>query len=153
MLSVLAAGFAVSPAAAAPPVGHVAKPLPPGPKCITTTIAKITTRLVSDDPVTGKETQVPGSGSDVVMRGKLPDPFLGSIQPQVVFYDEAEENKLIARERVGDKVQACIVSVPSSDDPDCNPRKDGRGRGVRVYDYRRHFAYEGLNSEHGCGGA
>jgi hypothetical protein len=153
MLSLLAASFTVSRAAAAPPIGHAAKPLPAGPKCITTTIAKITTRLVSDDPATGKETQVPGSGYDVVMRGKLPDPFLGSIEPQVVFYQDADENKLIAREHVGDKVQACIVSVPSADDPECHPKEDGRGRILRIYDYRRHFAYKGPNSEHMCGGA
>jgi hypothetical protein len=35
----------------------------------------------------------------------------------------------------------------------CNPDQDARGRTYRVYDYRQKQQYNGINSEHDCGGA
>jgi hypothetical protein len=130
-----------------------AGPLPSGRNCITTTVARITTRLTSEDS-SGKESQVPGSGYQIVLNGRLPDKYGGYLEPTLVFYQEAAENTLIARERVGDKVQVCVTGFPDADDPAvCNPKTDRRGRELRVYDYARKFAYEGPNSEHMCGGA
>jgi hypothetical protein len=62
-------------------------------------------------------------------------------------------------ERVGDAVQICLTGFPLPRvDPKthqvlCNPDADARGFEFRVYDYRQHAAYIGINSEHGCGGA
>ncbi len=114
---------------------------------------RITTRLTSEDPETGKEVQDPGSGSQIFMRGRLPDKYGGWVYPTVVFYQEAPENALVARERAGDKVQVCVIAFPDADDPECDPKVDRRGRTLRVYDYARRFAYEGPTSEHMCGGA
>jgi hypothetical protein len=51
-------------------------------------------------------------------------------------------------------VQVCVTGFPDDDDPAaCDPKKDRRGRKLRVDDYARKFAYEGPNSEHLCGGA
>jgi hypothetical protein len=146
--AITAAGGLASPAKQSD-----AKPLPAGPECITTTVLRITTRLTSQDSETGKESQVPGSGSQIFMRGRLPDKYGGWLEPTVVFYQEAAENKLIARERAGDRVQVCAIGFPGTDDAECNPKTDRRGRELRVYDYARRFAYEGPNSEHMCGGA
>jgi hypothetical protein len=153
----LAAALAAFTATSALPSGAAqpgAKPLPAGPECITTTVLRITTRLTSQDPDTGKETQVPGSGYQIIMRGRLPDKYGGWLEPTVVFYQDAPENKLVARERAGDKVQVCAIGFPDADDLTvCNPKTDRRGRNLRVYDYARRFSYEGPNSEHMCGGA
>jgi hypothetical protein len=141
-------------AAAAGPGIARAKPLPPGPNCIDSTVRRITTRLTSGDAAKGTETQVPGSGYQIFIRGRLPDKFGGTLEPTIVFYQEAPQNALIARERAGDRVQVCVTGFPEIDpDAGCNPVTDRRGRLLRVYDYARHFAYAGANSEHGCGGA
>jgi hypothetical protein len=129
-----------------------AKPLPAGKNCIVTTVARITTRLTGSDG-SGKEVQDPGSGSQIFMKGRLPDKYGGYLQPTLVFYQEEAENKLIARERAGDKVQVCVISFPDTSDPECDPKTDRRGRTLRVYDYAHKFVYEGPNSEHMCGGA
>jgi hypothetical protein len=61
-------------------------------------------------------------------------------------------NPIMVKERVGDKVQVCLISSPIPM-AGCNPDKDLRGRWYRVFDYRLHVAYSGSSSEHGCGGA
>lgn len=61
-------------------------------------------------------------------------------------------NSVMHNERRGDRVQVCLIAVPPADEY-CNPKKDSRGRGYRVYDYRQHAAYSGSNANHGCGGA
>ena len=65
---------------------------------------------------------------------------------------------IMIAERRGDKVQVCFLGVPAPRQMPgtilgCNPDKDPRGRGYRVYDYRQHKSYAGWNSNHGCGGA
>jgi hypothetical protein len=77
----------------------------------------------------------------------------------VVHYDGDPTNKLMESERKGDRVQVCLVSFPTpSHDLQtgavvCDPNTDPRGMTFRVYDYKRHAAYVGPDSEHGCGGA
>lgn len=64
---------------------------------------------------------------------------------------------LMMAEKKGDKVQVCFLESPLpyffNRRLRCNPDVDSRGRTYRVYDYRRHAAYYGGNSTHGCGGA
>lgn len=77
----------------------------------------------------------------------------------VVHYDGDRGNKLMEAEKPGDKVQVCLVAFPTpTRDPQtgkviCDPNVDSRGMVYRVYDYRRHAAYMGPDSQHSCGGA
>ncbi|MDQ2858313.1 MAG: hypothetical protein M3R53_06635 [Candidatus Eremiobacteraeota bacterium] len=77
----------------------------------------------------------------------------------VVHYDGDRTNKLMQSEKIGDKVQVCLVAFPTpTHDPQtgkvvCNPNIDPRGLVYRVYDYRHHAAYMGPDSQHSCGGA
>jgi len=77
----------------------------------------------------------------------------------VVHYDGDRGNKVMESEKRGDQVQVCLVSFPTpTRDPQtgrviCDPNVDSRGIVYRIYDYRRHAAYMGPNSQHGCGGA
>jgi len=61
-------------------------------------------------------------------------------------------NAIDAYERPGDRVQVCLIYVPS--ESECpNVASDQRGRVYRVYDYKAQAAYRIQNSQHGCGGA
>lgn len=65
---------------------------------------------------------------------------------------------VMVAEHRGDRVQVCFLGVPAPRQMPgtilgCNPDKDPRGRGYRVYDYRQQKSYAGWNSNHGCGGA
>lgn len=77
----------------------------------------------------------------------------------VVHYQNEPENGLMMSEKPGDVVQVCLMDYPSPqyDAKEkrsiCNPDIDARGYDFRVYDYKRHRAYYGSNTEHGCGGA
>jgi hypothetical protein len=77
----------------------------------------------------------------------------------VTHYQEDRENNVMQAERVGDKVQVCLMSFPiplyeaSIKGYRCNPDEDQRGWYFRVYDYRQRKAYFGPNLQHGCGGA
>ena len=68
-------------------------------------------------------------------------------------------NDVMQAERPGDRVQLCLAGFPlprvdpSTHRVECNPDSDARGFTFRVYDYRRHAAYIGMNAEHDCGGA
>jgi hypothetical protein len=61
-------------------------------------------------------------------------------------------NPVMNQQRVGDKVQVCLLSAPTKS-RFCNPDKDSRGRIYRIYDYRLKAAYVGTNGNHLCGGA
>jgi hypothetical protein len=61
-------------------------------------------------------------------------------------------NSVIAKQKVGNKVQVCLISTPSKE-RFCNPEKDSRGRFYRIYDYQLKAAYVGTNGNHLCGGA
>ena len=71
---------------------------------------------------------------------------------EVVHYQGDQQLAVMSRERVGDRVQLCLVSRPKKDQY-CDPTTDRRGVEFRVYDYRLRQSYSGINSEHGCGGA
>ena len=64
----------------------------------------------------------------------------------------AKPSDAIARQKVGDKVQICLLNSPRPSQY-CDPTKDSRGRVFRVYNYRLKAAYTGWNANHGCGGA
>jgi hypothetical protein len=83
--------------------------------------------------------------------------FLGSdaanhMRAAVVHYQDTPGNHIMAGERPGDRVQVCFLSRPAPT-AGCDPDQDARGRTFRVYDYRQHAQYDGMNSEHDCGGA
>jgi hypothetical protein len=61
---------------------------------------------------------------------------------------EYNSNTVVDHQRVGDKVQVCLIKVPAH----C-PEGDDRGKTYRVYDYLQKAAYTMADSQHGCGGA
>jgi hypothetical protein len=77
----------------------------------------------------------------------------------VVHYDGDPSNKAMQGEKPGSRVQVCFIAFPTpTHDPKtgqvfCDPNNDPRGMTFRVYDYARHVAFMGPNSQHGCGGA
>jgi hypothetical protein len=64
----------------------------------------------------------------------------------------ATAGSLLDQQKVGDKVQVCLIGSPPADES-CNPQKDPRGRVYRVFNYRQKSAYSGTNANHLCGGA
>ncbi|MBD5635767.1 MAG: hypothetical protein IAI49_14965 [Candidatus Eremiobacteraeota bacterium] len=140
------------------PCAPLAGPLPHSHECIHARVKSVSTRLVTIDPKTGRTLPIPGSGSEIVFTGSLPDRYARVLKPTVTLYQGDKANALVARERPGDRVQVCVIRFPrpyatAGGVGACNPRVDIRGRSLRVYDYRLRFAYVGQNSEHGCGGA
>src|SRR5579883_1603496 len=59
-------------------------------------------------------------------------------------------SEVAAAERPGDRVQLCLILMPSRT-AGCDPTVDDRGREYRVYDYRQNATYRGLSGEHLCG--
>lgn len=120
--------------------------------CVNTTVRSVGPRLVGDGQktFTAKDFE---SGAEVEFNTTLgSDPANPNMRAAVVHYQDTPGNNIMMRERPGDKVQVCFVSRPAPT-TECDPDKDGRGRVFRVYDYRQHAQYSGMNSEHGCGGA
>jgi hypothetical protein len=110
---------------------------PPGPEyeesayiCTDTTVKSIGSRLTDGD---GKP--MPNMGSAVAFASGL----------SLVDY---ETPKVVELQRVGDKVQVCLIAVPQN----C-PKGDDRGKLYRVFDYRQKASYEMADSQHMCGGA
>ena len=64
----------------------------------------------------------------------------------------AKLNSVMDLQKVGDRVQVCLISIPD-EDGSCDLKKDPRGRVYRVYNYRLKDAYSGSNANHSCGGA
>jgi hypothetical protein len=64
----------------------------------------------------------------------------------------ATAGSLLDQQKVGDKVQVCLIGSPPAD-ASCHPAKDPRGRVYRVFNYRQKSAYSGTNANHLCGGA
>jgi len=123
---VLLSLFLAAPSAHADAVEQSAIPY----QCEDTKIKKIGTRLVD-----GSGNPVPNSGPTVLFENGV----------SIVEY---QTNDVVDHQRVGDKVQVCLIKVPAH----C-PEGDDRGREYRVYDYRQKAAYTMINSQHGCGGA
>ena len=64
----------------------------------------------------------------------------------------ARLNSVMDLQKVGDKVQVCLISMPD-EAGSCDLKKDSRGRVYRVYNYRLKGDYSGFNANHSCGGA
>jgi hypothetical protein len=150
------AGFALSaglPAAADDDPDYL-----PGPwhframSCIDTTVVQVLPRLANEGQThfTAADFQ---TGVQVFFNTGLGiTPLFSHGRAGVVHYQNMPDNDVMAAEHPGDRVQVCYLGGPAPT-PYCNPDKDDRGRNYRVYDYKTHKQYWGMNSEHGCGGA
>jgi len=93
----------------------------------------------------------PSSGFYAVFQSKLGVEQFPDYHAAVVDRSAAP-NSALAQQKVGDKVQICLIASPAKDKY-CDPDKDSRGRFFRVYNYRLKAAYSGTNANHWCGGA
>jgi hypothetical protein len=130
--------------------------------CTKATVSEVAPRLTSGTPK--KWTKADFAGG-VQVSFKIPRGYKfintpHAINPtSVTHYQDEPENGLMMSEKVGDPVQVCLMDypIPQYDAQAkrwvCNPDTDGRGAELRVYDYKRHRAYYGQTTEHGCGGA
>jgi hypothetical protein len=120
--------------------------------CVDTTIVTVTPRLTSGNQTTFTKADFQ-SGVVVTFATNL---GLAAAFPKdrvnVTHYQDTAGNALMASEKPGDRVQVCFLGYPSPE-KFCNPDKDDRGRSYWVYDYKHRAAYDGMNSEHDCGGA
>jgi hypothetical protein len=121
--------------------------------CVDTTVVTVTPRLVGGNQTTFTKADFESSGVVVTFATNL---GLTASFPKervnVTHYQDTAGNALMASEKRGDRVQVCFLGYPSPEKY-CDPDKDDRGRSYWVYDYKRHAAYDGMNSEHDCGGA
>lgn len=108
-------------------------------RCEESTIAKVGSYFEGD----------PRSGVYAVFRSKLGMEQFPNTPAAVVV---RSPDPVMAQQKVGDKVQVCLVNFPEPGDF-CKPDKDSRGRIYRVYNYRLKAAYTGPNANHLCGGA
>jgi hypothetical protein len=124
--------------------------------CVDTTVLSVSPRIsVSERPSRQDFEQ---SGVVVEFQTRL---GYGSLFPEAhagVTHYQGASNDIMIAEHAGDRVQVCFLGTPlpswnSHGDLICDPDNDDRGRTYRVYDYRLHAAYAGMNSEHACGGA
>jgi hypothetical protein len=121
--------------------------------CVDTTVRSVEPRLTTDGQKTFTAQDFEQSGVEVEFNTNLgSDPANPNMRAAVTHYQNTAGNNIMMRERAGDKVQVCFISRPAPTTY-CDPDKDGRGRVFRVYDYRQHAQYSGMNSEHDCGGA
>lgn len=130
--------------------------------CTDATVRIVQPRLGgSDTPKTYPKAEFEASGVEVIFALPAGYRFFNSaysVFASVTHYQGDKQNDLMMSEQRGDRVQICLVGVPVPEyDAQakqwvCNPDIDGRGYVFRVYDYKRHAAYVGLNFEHGCGG-
>jgi hypothetical protein len=130
----------------------------PGPwhyramSCVDTTVSEVTPRLVNEGQTryTAADFQ---TGVQVFFNTGLGIvPLFSHGRAAVVHYQNMPGNGAMAAEHAGDRVQVCYLGGPAPT-KFCNPDQDDRGRNYRVYDYKTHKQYWGMNSEHGCGGA
>jgi hypothetical protein len=120
--------------------------------CVSTTVKEVQPRLSSDNQKTFTRRDFEESGVSVTFDTYLGSDPVNHLLASVTHYQGTSGNGIMMAERKGDRVQVCFLSRPAPTIY-CNPDKDGRGRVFRVYDYRRHAQYAGMNSEHDCGGA
>jgi hypothetical protein len=121
--------------------------------CVTTTVRSVEPRLTSDTQKTFTARDFQESGVFVEFNTTLgSDPAHPNMRSAVTHYQNTPGNDIMMREHPGDKVQVCFLSRPAPT-TSCDPDEDGRGRVFRVYDYRQHAQFSGMNGEHDCGGA
>ncbi|HTW83653.1 MAG TPA: hypothetical protein VMD91_06280 [Candidatus Sulfotelmatobacter sp.] len=121
--------------------------------CVDTTVTSVEPRLTTDGRTTFTARDFDASGVEVVFATTLgSDPAQKPAPVVVIHYEGTAGNDVMRREHPGDRVQVCFLGGPAPSET-CDPDTDPRERQYRVYDYRQHAAYTGMNSEHGCGGA
>ena len=129
--------------------------------CTKGTVSEVAPRLTSGTGTSWTKADF-ASGVDISFKIPRGYKFINtphSIGASVVHYQNEADNALMMSEKAGDPVQLCLMSYPtpqydaSTKRWVCNPDTDARGYIFRVYDYKRHRAYYGPNTEHGCGGA
>jgi hypothetical protein len=125
--------------------------------CVDTTVLSVTPRISVSQTFTKHDFEQPG----VIVEFNTRLGY-GSLFPEdhagVTHYQGMPPNDIMMAERRGDRVQVCFLGTPfptwdTHGKPICEPDNDDRGHMYRVYDYRLHAAFAGMNSEHGCGGA
>ncbi len=120
--------------------------------CVDTTVVTVTPRLVGGDQTTFTKADFQ-SGVIVTFATNLGlAAAFPKVRVNVTHYQDTPGNALMASEKPGDRVQVCFLGYPSPEKY-CDPDRDERGRSYWVYDYKRHADYDGINSEHDCGGA
>jgi len=120
--------------------------------CVDTTVRLVEPRLTTDSQKTFTAEDFEQSGVYVEFNTFLGSDPINHMRAAVTHYQNTPGNDVMMSERPGDRVQVCFLSRPAPT-TFCNPDEDARGRTFRVYDYRRHAQYAGMNSEHFCGGA
>jgi hypothetical protein len=129
--------------------------------CVDGVVKVVAPRLSSAGQTTFSHADFVQSGVSVEIRLMRPTSFIMNLPRTVAgvtHYQDDHDNNLMESERAGDKVQVCLMSFPTptvdtSGAVQCDPDKDGRGWQFRIYDYRKHAAYYGSETEHACGGA
>lgn len=142
-VNLLAAGAAIA-LLSFQPRAHADDPTETNPqpyRCEDSVITKVGTYFEND----------PRSGFYAIFQSKLgvesfPD------ESAAVVDRGASPSSALAKQKVGDRVQVCLVFRPADGDT-CHPDRDPRGRFYRVYNYRLRAAYTGTNANHLCGGA
>ena len=121
--------------------------------CVDTTVSSVVPRLTSNDQRTFTTADFTSSGVVVTFNSHLGmSPVFPTGFAAVTHYQGDARNAIMIAEHPGDKVQVCYLGPPTPDES-CNPDSDSRGRKYRVYDYEQHASYDGINTEHDCGGA
>jgi hypothetical protein len=129
--------------------------------CTKATVSEVAPRLTSGTGNNWTKADFE-SGVDISFKISSGYKFINTphrIHAGVVHYQNEPDNGFMMTEKAGDAVQVCLMSYPTPQYDAkakrwvCNPDTDARGYVFRVYDYKRHRAYYGPNSEHGCGGA
>lgn len=121
--------------------------------CADTTVVDVRPRLETMGQTKFSAQDFQQSGVQVTFATALGiDPLFPQSHAGVTHYQDTPGNNVMIAERPGDRVQVCFLGWPKPTQS-CDPDKDSRGRTYRVYDYRQHASYDGMNSEHDCGGA
>jgi hypothetical protein len=162
----VAAGLIVEPAAAfasydGPPPSAIESPAMPWPTsnslCSNTQVNTVGPRLVDSSKLSASAQARLNAGqpltqSDINQAGDLGSGGIAISFTNGIGVVDYGTNTVAAHERPGDKVQLCLIYVPS--ESQCpTVANDSRGRVYRVYDYQQRAAYRMQNSEHDCGGA
>jgi hypothetical protein len=121
--------------------------------CVDTTVAAVTPRLGTDGQTTFTKQDFLSTGVQVTFNTTLgSNPAAAPAYASVVHYQKSPGNSVMMAEKKGDKIQVCFLGPPAPT-TECDPDTDPRGRTYRVYDYKQKQQYNGINSEHDCGGA
>jgi hypothetical protein len=116
-------------------------------------VSSVIPRLTSNDQRSFTKSEFVNYGVVVTFDSHLGmSPVFPAGFAAVTHYQGEATNAVMIAEHPGDRVQVCYLGPPTPD-ASCNPDTDSRGRKYRVYDYKQHASYDGINTEHDCGGA